>query len=301
VKRFVGVIIAVVGVIAAFVLMYNKYSAREAELDGDVDALRIRRDYLERVGWMRSNPDEASYRTEVGTFFKQYFQEVSDHLERFGGNKDFDDYLNEPSGEKKDAAGLRKARYEFVRHVFDQMREGKYAPLWTATDKGMRLDVLVSDLKLVGGRPVVRFETVLWGAQRGTHEEGRTKRMMTSASFAVDWQLTDDKGRKLGSMSGTDPAMKVDYPERVIAWFPPQMVLGYYELDLLPAEVHHMDTTFTVTSRSNSGGEAKAVFVWKLEPSAEWKLKPGEKWEGAQETTVADDEVEPTAAKKGKK
>ena len=98
--------------------------------------------------------------------------------------------------------------------------------------------------------------------------------------------------------------MKIDYPERVISWFPPQMVLGYYELDLLPAEVGQVETKFTVTTRSASGGEAKANFVWKLSPPGEWKLRPGEKWEGAQETTMSEDEIDPAGAaarkKKGK-
>ena len=199
-----GVVIAAIAVLAAFAWMKSESNAREAQQERELDASRIQREYLERVGWMRSNPDDASYRTELPGFFKVYFKDVSDHLARFGGNKDFDDYLNEPLGEKapKDAAAQRKARFEFEKRLFDQMREGKYAPLWTATDKGLRLDVVSADVKMAGGHPVVRFETVLWGAQRGVKEEGHTKHMVTSAIYEVDWQLTDDKSRKLGQMTG---------------------------------------------------------------------------------------------------
>ncbi|HZN93537.1 MAG TPA: hypothetical protein VFB81_12575, partial [Myxococcales bacterium] len=93
-----------------------------------------------------------------------------------------------------------------------------------------------------------------------------------------------------------DLSGKVDWPERYIAEFPPQMILGHYDLDLLPAEVKNMEITFKVSSRASTGGEAVANFVWKLETPGEWKLKPGEKWEGASETTAPMEA--PTAANK---
>ncbi len=304
-SRFVAVIVAIVGVLAAFVMMSNRASERQEEDARAISELRIRNDYLERVGWLRSNPDEAGYKQEVSSFFKWYFGEVDAHLAKFGGNKEFDDYLNEGSGGgegkdgKKDAAA-RKARFELEKRIFDQMRSGKYAPLWTATDKGMRLDVLGGDVKMVGGRPVVRLETVLWGAQRGMRMDGQKKKMVTSASYSVEWNLADEKGKSYGKMTGSDPAMKIDHPERVISWFPPQMVLGYYELDLLPAEVKNLETTFNISSHAASGGDAKATFVWKLEAPAEWKLRPGEKWEGAQEMTAAEEEEPAPAKRKGR-
>ncbi|HLL54813.1 MAG TPA: hypothetical protein VK447_14765 [Myxococcaceae bacterium] len=299
-SRFIAVIVAIIAVLAAFVMMSNRASERQEADARALNELRIQRDYLERVGWLRTNPDEASYKAEVSSFFKWYFGEVDAHLTKFGGNKEFDDYLNEgqgggegkEGGGKKDAAA-RKARFDFEKRIFDQMRSGKYAPLWTATDKGMRLDVLGGDVKMVGGRPVVRLETVLWGAQRGERTDGKQKKMVTSASYEVEWKLADEKGKSYGKMTGGDPAMKIDHPERVIKWFPPQMVLGYYELDLLPAEVKSLETSFTVTSRAASGGDARSTFVWKLEPPAEWKLRPGEKWEGAQEMTSTEEEGAP--------
>jgi hypothetical protein len=76
------------------------------------------------------------------------------------------------------------------------------------------------------------------------------------------------------------------------------MVLGYYPMDLVPAEVAKMEIDFNVASRSPTGGEALASFVWKLDPPANWKLKPGEKWEGAEESVRPAEDIDPAAAAK---
>src|SRR5262249_46973601 len=92
-----------------------------------------------------------------------------------------------------------------------------------------------------------------------------------------------------------DPSMKVDFPERFIAEFPPQMVLGYYPVDLIPAEVAKIDMLFTVASRSPFGGEAEANFRWTLDTPANWKLSPGERWEGAEESVRSLEEINSSA------
>lgn len=312
-KRYLGVIVVVVGLVAAMFMLYRQQSAAYKELQVEDGLVKLQRDYLERVGWIRANPDDKTYREEVNAFFRSYFKQVDDYLDKTNGNKNFDSYLEdlEKRAEKGSGKGIaeKKAAYEYVKKIFDQMHAGKYSPVWTATDKGMRLDVLTSDVKMVGGSPMIHMDVVLWGAQRELRDEssgrqGNVKKMVTSATYDVQWKLVDDKGNMLGKMSGSDPSMKIDYPERFIAEFPPQMVLGYYELDLLPAEVTKVETAFTVTSRAATGGEAAAHFTWNLDTPAEWKLKSGEKWVGATETTASPEEINPNAAaaaQKGKK
>jgi hypothetical protein len=302
-KRYIGLIVGFVAIAVGAGSLVASKNTQIREIEEQADAQRIRADYLEKVGWMRSNPDDKSYKDEVNPFFRNYFNQVDEHLRKFGGNKDFDGYLTEQEGKKgkkggdEKKAGDRKAVYDSVRAVFDRMREGKYTPVFTGTDKGLRLDVLSADVKMVGGKPSVRYEIVVWGPSRELKEaEKGAKRMVTSASFSASWNLLDEKGKPYGSMEATDLSGKVDWPERYIAEFPPQMVLGHYDLDLLPAEIKDMEITFKVSSRSATGGEAAANFIWKLETPGDWKLKPGEKWEGASETTAPMEA--PTAAKK---
>jgi hypothetical protein len=149
---------------------------------------------------------------------------------------------------------------------------------------------------MVQGQPQVRFQLALWGAQRELKDDGKLKKMVTSASFEAAWKLTDAKGKLIGEMRGSDPAGKIDYPERYIAEFPPQMVLGHYDMDLVPNEVTKMEITFKVSSRAASGGTASSTYLWKLDVPSEWKLGQGMKWEGATEEERPEEEIDPAKA-----
>lgn len=307
-KRYFGILVLVAGLLFAAVLSYRSSSSKTKEAQRTADFQRVQAEYLERVGWMRANPDEASYRDELKPFFKAYFDQVDEHLTRFGGSKQFDGYLQElekraEGGKEKkdDRAGDRKAFYDYTRKQFDAMREGRYRPVWTATEKGMRLDVVSSDVVMVLGKPQVRLQLALWGAQRSLKDEGKVKKMVTSASFDTMWKLTDAKGKLLGEMRAADPSMKIDFPERFIAEFPPQMVLGHYDLDLIPADVQKIEMTIKVSSHAASGGNADATYVWKLDAPTEWKLGAGESWEGATQEERPEDEIDPSKAAKAAK
>jgi hypothetical protein len=93
-----------------------------------------------------------------------------------------------------------------------------------------------------------------------------------------------------------DPTNKIDHPERFVKHFPAQVVLGQYDIDLLPNDVSRVEMELTVTSRAASGGEARANYVWKLDAPAAWNLKEGEAWRDAQETTRPAEEIDPAAS-----
>ena len=299
-KRYFGLIVVIAGIFIGAVVTYRSASARALEAQREADFTRLQKDYLERVGWMRANPDGSAYQQQVSPFFKAYFEQVSSHQNRYKLSKEFDAYLVEleKRTEKDDRAADRKAFYDYTRKVFDQMREGRYTPVWTGTDKGMRLDVLSSDVVRVLNKPQVRLQLVLWGAQREERLDGKVKKMVTSASFKTHWKLTDERGKLIGEMNADDHSMKVDFPERFIAEFPPQMVLGHYDIDLIPNEVKKMEITFNVSSRASSGGDATATYLWKLDVPSEWRLGAGQTWEGAEVTERAEEEIDPSKAGK---
>ncbi len=299
-KRYFGIIVIIAGILIAAVMTYRTSSAKAQEAQREADFTRLQKDYLERVGWIRTNPDPASYGQEINSFFKTYFEQVSTYRNRYRLGQEFNAYLTEldSRGGKDERAQDKKAFYDYTRKVFDQMREGRYKPLWSATDKGMRLDVLSSDVVTVMNKPQVRLQLVLWGAQREERSDGKVKKMVTSASFKTQWKLTDEKGKLVGEMNGDDPSMKVDFPERFIAEFPPQMVLGHYDMDLVPSEVKKMEITFNVNSRAASGGDVAATYLWKLDVPADWRLGAGQTWEGAEVTERAEEEIDPSKAQK---
>lgn len=302
-KGSVGFILLVVGIVGGGYFAYKKYNEKQVELERTANFDRIQKEYLERVAWIRSNPDDKAYRDEVGTFFRWYFRELNDHQNRFGGNKNFDGYLQELETRAERLSDQqiaeRKKVYETVKSTFEAFRTGNYNPIFTATDDGMRFDIVSAEVKMVEGEPRIHLPIVLWGAQRELRDDGKVKKMVTSAAFNMTWRLFDAKGKLLGEMTASgDPTGKIDFPERYIPEFPAQMVLGAYDVDLVPAEVARIEAEFNVTSRAASGGEAHGTYTWKLDAPAEWKLKNGEQWKGAQEDVRPIEEIDPTAAAK---
>jgi hypothetical protein len=288
-------------------LLASACSSKSDELEKRLELTQIQKEYLEKVGWVRTTPDDKAYKSQVSSFFRWYFKEIDEYTTKHKLSKNFDEYLGEldkkADKEKGGQAELKKASYEYTKKMFDLFRGGNYEPLWTGTDKGMRLDIISASIESSGGKSVIRLPIVLWGAQRELRDEGRNlKKMVTSASFNSVWKLFDEKGKLFGEMNlAGDPAMKIDFPERFIAQFPPQMVLGYFEMEQVPAEIQKIEANFTVSSMASYGGDATAQLVWKLDAPAEWKLPAGTKWDNAQESVRPEDEIDPSKAPKAER
>jgi hypothetical protein len=292
--------LVVVGFGAASYKIYSTSTEEQTRAESALALAQLQNRYLERIGWIRANPDDAQYRTEVNAFLEDYFKHVDEHLKTWGDDTTAYEKELASKADAKDYA-QRKAIYDQVKQTYALLKSGKYKPVWTATDKGMRLDVVSDDV--MGDK--VRFELLLWGAQREMHEETASnglqhiKRMVTSATFSVHWKLSDAKGKLVGEMDASgDPSMKIDYPERYIPEFPPMIITGHYDMDKVPANVKTMEVTFTVNSQSPSGGTANATYAWKMDVPSDWKLGDGAAWSGATETTRDLSEIDPSHHKK---
>jgi hypothetical protein len=288
-KRYSGVAIVFVALITAIGMTYSHYHGRSLEAERELDRVRIAKQYMERVGWVRANPDEKGFRYDSNALFRWYFREVEGHLAKFGGSKAFDEYEAELAKKAKEGdpkLAERKARYEMVRGIFQRMQATEYQPLYTSTQNGTRLDILSATPVTVDGTQKIRWPIAVWGAYRETQEDVKNeiKKVVTSAHFDVHMKLYDAKDKAPYEMSiSGEPSFKTDYPERYIWAFPPQILLGYFDVPLVPSDATKAEITFTVDARAPFGGSSQSTYVWKLDVPAAWKLKPGQKWEGAQE------------------
>jgi hypothetical protein len=316
-NAFILFLLVVVGFCAVGVVGWRRTEAQTLLLQRELAASRLRADALERLGWIRSIPEQKQYQEEVEAFFKWYFEGVDAYRKRFNLSPGFDEYLAEleqrkaqdkelenlptlPDGRRATPSASRsavdpQAFYAAEKALFDRMHTGKYVPIFSGTDKGMRLDVVGADVSAAGGKPHVRLPLVLWGAQRYTKEDERTgkKRVMTSADISASFRLLDSTGKLVAEMTAGAPGLKNDFPERLIAEFPPQVVLAQYEFERVPAGVAQMEATFNVRSHAPSGGDANASYTWRTPVPEEWRLGPGEVWEGAQETTRSAEDINP--------
>jgi hypothetical protein len=316
-NAFILFLLVVVGLCAVGVVGWRRAEAQELLLQRELAFSKLRADALERMGWIRSIPEQKQYQEEVEAFFKWYFEGVDAYRKRFNLSPAFDEYLGEldqrkaqekelenlptlPDGRRATPPASRtavdpKAFYVTEKALFDRMHTGKYVPLFSGTDKGMRLDVVGADVSAAGGKPHIRLPLVLWGAQRYTKEDERSgkKRVLTSADISANFRLLDSSGKLVAEMTAGSPGLKNDFPERLIAEFPPQLVLAQYEFERVPAGVAQMEATFSVRSHAPSGGDANATYTWHTSVPEEWRLGPGETWEGAQETTRSQEDINP--------
>jgi len=305
-KRYFGIIVAIIGIGAGIVWATRRFDRQASEAAREKSELKIKAEYLARVAWLRNVPEEKAYRDEIGTFLGWYFKEVNEHQTRFGGNRAFDDYLQEleERGKKgpaskfeepvRDRSEEKKAAYEETKKVFDQFRARTYSPFWTATSQGIRFDVLSADTVRIGAEEKIHLALVVWGLPRDERvDEHNVKRVSSNAAFHFTWRLFDEKQKLIAEVSGDGgPEGRIDTPERFVRFFPPMVTLGHYDVDKLPQEVKTAEINYTITGRSPTGGDLGATFSWKLEVPAAWKLGTGETWRGAQESIRPQEEID---------
>ncbi len=303
-QRYFGVFVAVAAVVGGIIFAVKKYDAKTEEGLREVSLARLRGDYLERAAWLHSVPDQKAYIDENQNFLRWYFKEVTGHLNRHGGDRDFKEYLKEldaraGKGREDPKADEKKAVYEYTRAVFESFKKGDYAPWWSATDKGIRLDIVSADPMRVDGEEKIHMPVVVWGLPREERVSDKNIRTVSvNASFKFNWKLFDEKGKLLGEMPGEGgPDSRVDWPERYIRFFPPQVVIGHYDIDKLPAEVKKVEIEWTISARAVTGGDIYATYKWAGEPPASWMLGSGETWKGAQESVRPEEEIDPSKRK----
>lgn len=302
-KRYFGIIVAIVFVAVAIVFTMRKWEEKTTEAKREASAAKIKQEYLERVAWIRSVPEQKAYTDEVGTFMRWYFKEVNEHVNEFRLNRNFDDYLVEleekgarKGGGDSDSAssrsGEKKAAYESTKKLFETFKSGNYSPWWSSTSNGIRLDIVSADSR--GDQ--IHMPVVAWGLPREERvDEKKVRRVVTNGNFKFNWKLFDEKGKLIAEIPGEGgPNERVDWPERYIKFFPPMIVFGSYDIDKLPPEAKTAEISWTISARSPSGGDIMASYLWKGEVPADWKLAAGETWKGAQESIRPEEEIDPS-------
>lgn len=306
-KRYFGIIVAIVFVAVAIVFTMRKWEEKTTDTRREASAAKLKQEYLERIGWIRAIPEQKAYTDELGTFMRWYFKEVNEHVNEFRLNRNFDDYLvelEEKSGKKKseyaeyesagpkDRSADKKAAYDATRKLFDTFKSGNYSPWWSATSNGLRLDVVSADSK--GDQ--IHMPVVAWGLPREERvNEKKVRQIVVNGNFKFNWKLFDEKGKLIAEIPGEGgPNGRVDWPERYIKFFPPMVVFGSYDIDKLPPEAKTAEISWTISARSPSGGDMLGSFLWKGEVPADWKLSPGETWKGAQESIRPEEEIDPS-------
>ncbi|HET6922474.1 MAG TPA: hypothetical protein VFI16_04935 [Anaeromyxobacteraceae bacterium] len=286
----VRVTVPLVVAAAAAVALFSFWRSRSEVAEARLERAQLKREFLERGSASRQvAPDRPKeWRDEARALLRWYFDELAASRNRHPTAA----RAAEASRSRgKDAKGKEDdaARAEWQRYAEERLailRDGKYEPLWSLADRGLRLDILSfgPDKGAGGGGGSLRIDFALWGAPRRLEKEAVpgtartvTKVVVPAAFRQLGFQFLDDKAKPYGEMTGPgEPYMKLADPERFSEDFPPGIIFGTWQVDRFPREAARVVFTLGVETRGQSGADVSASYKLELPVSDAWKIGQGE-------------------------
>ncbi len=184
---------------------------------------------------------------------------------------------------EKDATAEAWRRYADDR--LEALRAG-YAPVLSAVDQGLRLDVLAVR---AGEHPetherALRIDFALWGPPRrleresaGPAERPALRVFVPIAFRQLAFRFVDAAGKTYGEMSGAgEPYLLVKDPERFSGELPPGIALGTWWVDPFPREAARVELSVGLQVQGMTSAALAPTFRWELPVPEEWRLRPGE-------------------------
>lgn len=292
-KLLIVALPAGLAIFAALALLTSSRSKAEAAAS-QLERAQLKREFVERAAVGRALPPERidEWRDEAAALFRWYLGELSAIQNRHPTVPPARSGLEAATEERKGKlSDKEKAGYEEWQKLaegrFALVKEARYAPLFTATAEGMRLDLLATETGQhpAGGGPALRIDFALWGAPRRVEKERQkdvtTTRVVLPIVFRqIAFRMLDETGKLYGEMNGPgEPYQKLTDPERWVDDFPPGVLFGSWWVDLLPREAVTTEMDLQVALRGASGGERVALFKFTLPVREEWRLAPGAAYE----------------------
>jgi hypothetical protein len=210
------------------------------------------------------------------------------------------------SGEKK-GSEKKGDEAEFRRYAQERLDalRGGYAPVLSASEQGMRLDLLsIRPAEHPQSRArALRVDFALWGAPRRFERESAAAsggaraqaRVVVPVAFRqLAFRFVDAAGKTYGESSGAgDPYLALRDPDRFGDALPPGIIFGTWWFDPFPREAARVEMTVAVQAQGTSSAVLSPTFRWDVPVPEEWKLRPGEVFHS--ETREAPPEAAPPA------
>jgi hypothetical protein len=283
-----GVLATAALTLGAGAILFVTFRSRGEGAEARLARAQLKREFLERGAPSRQLPADRArdWRDDCRAHLKWYFDELAAIEARHPRERK---KPPEPAGKGKgrDKEG-QAAQAEWQRYAEERMalmRDGKYEPVLSGGENGLRLDLLALEPapNPASGEKGIRVEFALWGVPRRVDRETQagTSRTVTRVTVPVTFRelsvrFFDAKGKPYGEMSGPgEPYQKLADPERFVEDFPPGILFGTWYLDLLPREAARAEMTLSVEARG-AGAGVVAAYRFELPLREEWKLPVGE-------------------------
>ncbi len=283
-----GVLATVALALGAGALLLVTFRSRGEGAEGRLARAQLKRELLERGAPSRQLPADRArdWRDDSRALLRWYFDELAAIEARYPGQR-----KKPPEPAPKGKGGAKEAQAaqaEWQRYAEERMalmRDGKYEPVLSGGENGLRLDILALEPapNPASGEKGIRVEFALWGVPRRVDRETQagstrtTTRVTVPVTFrelAVRFQ--DAAGKPYGEMIGPgEPYQKLADPERFVEDFPPGILFGTWYLDLFPREAARAEMTLSVEARG-AAAAVTAAYRFDLPLREEWKLPIGE-------------------------
>jgi hypothetical protein len=270
--------------------MFSALRSRGEAAAAQLERAQLKREFVERAGVGRAIPVDRidEWRDEAAALFRWYLEQLAAIRNRHPSVPPAPSGAAAAAEERKGKLNEKeKASYDEWQKLADGrfalLKEARYAPLFTSTAEGMRLDLLATQTGQhpAGGGPGLRIDFALWGVPRRVEKDKQgdvtTTRVLLPAVFRrIAFRMLDEKGKLYGEMNGPgEPFQKLVDPERWVEDFPPGVVFGSWWVDLLPREAMITEMELELALRGANGNERTALFKFTIPVREEWRLAPG--------------------------
>ena len=282
----VRVTVPLVVAAAAALALFSAWRSNSESYQARLERAQLKREFLERASVSReiAADKQKEWRDEVRALLRWYFDELAAIRNRHPRVPPREPEA--PKGAKKEEVAARAEWQKYAEERLALLRDGKYEPLWSLADRGLRFDILSFEAARnpEGGARGIRIDFALWGAPRRVEKEttpGTVKtvsRVIVPVAFRqIAFEFLDDKGKVFGGMEGPgEPDMKLSDPERFSDDFPPGVLFGTRWVELFPREAVKTVMAAGVEARGQAGTDVSASYRLELPVRTEWKLGEGE-------------------------
>lgn len=242
-------------------------SKREDQARYDAGLAKVQRDSAMLVPQVVGVPDGA-VPGEATRLFQHHQDGVNALYKTFPDLKNPDAFLQ--GVERKAKAGTyddekRQAfteRYEALKALHKDIIKGEYRPVWTQRAGAMRLDVVRLRPKQVKGRSWLVADIVMWGPvkERITFGAMDLKLLVEHEVPGRRGRMVDKKAVIPITASNGTPSTLIDAPYEWMPGFPPGVMVGTYNLPVLPRATTRLSLKLNMITSAAGGSRVPAQF-----------------------------------------
>jgi hypothetical protein len=303
VKNLLAFVLALLAVVAGGLFMVFQQKSRADQFDVERELSIIQGQTMRQVSLLAHSPDDkfAYDRTQV---VRKHVEAIAELRKKYPEAVQQDSFIEameakakEGSKDKAKTAEYR-ARYDYVKEMWDTHLKGGFKPLFAAESNGVRFEVASIKKSNDGGTEGLRWDVFIYGAPPRDQLAINNLHVDTWVEFADKETSGKRKGQPKRSVYKADlqpflPYVLVDKPWEWMPEWPAGVMVGYYVgIPQWDSRSTTADLSLTGQLRTMGGTIIPLEMTWKkMAVDAAWKGVPAGKWDDAALVPLSDEDL----------